>query len=54
MNLLMEVWSIDIAISPEFDLTVEQFQQLLMDPIAVGLFHLIMAAPPCNCWSIVR
>lgn len=53
-GLWVEIWSIDLAISPEFDLTADRFTTLIMKAISLGLFHMIMAAPPCNSWSMAR
>ena len=47
---LIEVWSVDLAISPLYDLTQEEFVKMLEDLCLLGMFHGILAAPPCNTW----
>ena len=53
-GLMVEVWSIDTAISPDFNLSNVEFVELLAACCRMGIFHLIMAGPPCSTWSKVR
>ena len=50
----VEVWSVDMAIDPLLDLSVESVVAALIVAFAAGFFHLALAGPPCSTWSRAR
>ena len=49
-----EVWSIDLSVDPDLDLSSDSFLNIFLAAIAGGFFHEVVAGPPCGTWSKAR